>query len=91
MNVSEEVSTESTKPVTINIAMRGSGFKGVDAVESGEETCVSCGPEHESELNVVCSICKWSARGRLSSQTFKRPIPEPSGETIAQNSGNCSG
>ncbi|KAI9449307.1 hypothetical protein BJY52DRAFT_1227851 [Lactarius psammicola] len=31
VNVSEEVSTESTKPVTINIAMRGSGFKGVDA------------------------------------------------------------
>ncbi|KAI9450750.1 hypothetical protein BJY52DRAFT_1227038 [Lactarius psammicola] len=39
VNVSEEVSTESTKPITINIAMRGSGFKGVDAVESGEETC----------------------------------------------------
>ncbi|KAI9447337.1 hypothetical protein BJY52DRAFT_1228309 [Lactarius psammicola] len=39
VNVLEEVSTKFTKPITINIAMRGSGFKGVDVVESGEETC----------------------------------------------------
>ncbi len=68
--MSEEVSTEFMKPVMINIAMRGSGFKGVDVVELGEEMCISCRPECESKLNVVCSICKWCTRGHLSSQTF---------------------